>query len=103
MFNHPSPFTTTVIRFVAPNSSFAFTNVTTPRFLSQNTTPPLATPLTGNHQGHFGCSSPLSNHQSPPFDHLLLTINGNGFGGMRLCTFTPYAKLETSIYNVITR
>ncbi|XP_076900005.1 putative aspartic proteinase GIP1 [Bidens hawaiensis] len=47
----------------------------------------------------IGVTSININGKPLEFNHLLLTIDENGFGGTRLSTVTPYTTLETSIYN----
>ncbi|KAI3800997.1 hypothetical protein L1987_29097 [Smallanthus sonchifolius] len=49
----------------------------------------------------IGVTSININGKPVEFDHSLLTINDDGYGGTRLSTVTPYTTLETSIYTAL--
>ncbi|XP_024967328.1 basic 7S globulin-like [Cynara cardunculus var. scolymus] len=51
----------------------------------------------------IGVTSIAVNGKPVEFNHNLLKIDGNGFGGTRLSTVTPYTVLETSIYKAFTK
>lgn len=51
----------------------------------------------------IGVTSITVNGKPVEFNHKLLSINKDGFGGTRLSTVTPYTVLESSIYRAFTK
>ncbi|KAI3773088.1 hypothetical protein L6452_04286 [Arctium lappa] len=51
----------------------------------------------------IGVTSIAVNGKTVEFNHNLLKINNDGFGGTRLSTVTPYTVLESSIYRAFTK